>query len=245
MQNCFKWNGVSCLEYGIVVTEQPTITIAKERVEEVQVPGRSGILHLPEGTDVYDSVSMTLTCYIRNPAKIWEIAAWLKGEGKIEFANREGGYYYGRLSSEIAFNKIMRGRQQMTFELEFVCKPFWYSLPVETVTYTSQGSLLAGEGTVYAEPIITLVATGDMTLMVNDTTVYLTDLAGNITLDCAAGIAYSEDDGELSWAGDKVTLENGEWPTLKGIGQNNLFNWTLETGATLTSLSVTPNWRYL
>ena len=35
MQNWFRWNGISCLEYGIIVTELPVITTAKERVEEV------------------------------------------------------------------------------------------------------------------------------------------------------------------------------------------------------------------
>ena len=245
MQNWFRWNGISCLEYGIIVTELPVITTAKERVEEVQVPGRSGTLHIPDGVDVYDSVNMKLTCYIRNPARIWEISAWLRGEGKIEFANRAGGYYYGRLVNEIAFNKIMRGHSQMNFELEFRCKPFWYSLPVESVTFDTQGAILLGEGTIYAEPIITLAATGDITLMVNDTTVFLDSLGGNITLDCAAGIAYSISDGELVWAGDKVTLEDGEWPTLKGSGANNLLNWTVVSPSTFTSLTITPNWRYL
>ena len=113
------------------------------------------------------------------------------------------------------------------------------------ITFSDQGYLLHGEGTVYSEPLITITGTGNITLMVNDTTVYLEDLEGSITLDCAAGIAYSMNDGQLIWAGEKVSLENGEWPTLKPVGNNNLFNWTLGNGASLSSITVQPNWRYL
>ena len=245
MKDWFKWNGVSCLDYGIRVTEQPDITIALERTEEVTVPGRSGSLHLTEGEDVFDDVTLKCTCYLPDSTRIPEIAAWLKGTGKLEFANRAGGFYYARLSENPAFERIMRGRTALSFDLEFVCKPFWYSEPVETQSFSSQGYMIHGSGTVRADPLITVFGTGDITLMVNGTTVHLEDLETNITLDCEAGIAYSTNDGVLSWAGEKVALEDGEWPYLKPTGQYNLFNWTLGDGARLDHITVQCNWRYL
>ena len=246
MQDWFRWNGVSCLEYGMRVTQQPTITIPKERLTDVTVPGRPGTLHLPEGASIYEDIELTATCYIPESSQVPAIAAWLQGEGKVEFANRAGGFYYARLADIIQFNRIVRGRTALTFELKFVCKPFWYALPIVTVSFSDQGYLLHGEGTVFSEPIITVNGSGDITLMVNETTVYLNDLEDSITLDCAAGIAYSIGENDtLVWAGEKVALEDGEWPTLKPVDNNNLFNWTLGSGASLSSITVQPNWRYL
>ena len=92
--NWFEWNGVRCTEYGIHVLEQPPVTVPSERVTFTDVPGRSGSLTTLEGDDVYDDMVLTATCLIADPERIPEIAAWLRGSGRVTFANREGGFYY-------------------------------------------------------------------------------------------------------------------------------------------------------
>ena len=92
MNDWFEWNGVRCTEYGIHVLEQPPLTVPSERATFTDVPGRSGSLTTLEGEDVYDDMVLTATCLIADPERIPEIAAWLKGNGKVSFANREGGF---------------------------------------------------------------------------------------------------------------------------------------------------------
>ena len=86
----FAWNGIRCTEYGIHVSEQPSITIPSERVTYTNIPGRPGSLTILEGDDVYDDLLLTATCFLSDPMKIPAIAAWLKGSGTVIFAQSAG-----------------------------------------------------------------------------------------------------------------------------------------------------------
>ncbi len=94
MNDWFSWNGKKCTEYGIHVLEQPPITIPAERATFTNVPGRPGSLTMLEGEDVYDDLILTAQCMISDPSNIRSIASYLKGSGKVAFANRPGGFYY-------------------------------------------------------------------------------------------------------------------------------------------------------
>ena len=132
MKDWFEWNGIKCTTLGIHVLALPQPTLPAERATFTNVPGRSGALTTLEGTDVYDDLTLTATCYVADPARIPEIAAYLRGSGKVTFANREGGFYYARIINQIPFEKILRGNPQCTFAVNFRCKPFWYQAGVPT-----------------------------------------------------------------------------------------------------------------
>ncbi len=90
------------------------------------LPGKPGSLTTLEGDDVYDDLTLTATCFIRDPALIPSIAAWLKGGGTVTFANRPGGFYHARVSNQIPFEKILRGNPHRSFAVNFRCSPpFW------------------------------------------------------------------------------------------------------------------------
>ena len=93
MNDWFEWNGVRCTQYGIHVSELPPPTIPSERATYTNVPGRPGSLTTLEGEDVYEDVVLTAQCFLSDPTKIPAIAAWLKGSGKVAFADRQGGFY--------------------------------------------------------------------------------------------------------------------------------------------------------
>ena len=99
MNDWFSWNGKKCTEYGIHVLEQPPITIPAERATFTNVPGRPGSLTTLEGDDVYDDLILTAQCMISDPSSIRAIASYLKGCGKVAFANRTGGFYFARQNS--------------------------------------------------------------------------------------------------------------------------------------------------
>ena len=125
MADWFEWNGTKCTEKGIIVSEHPSITIPQERVEFVDVPGRSGSLTKLEGDDVYDDMTLTARCFIADPNSIPALAAWLRGCGKVTFGNRPNGFYYARIVNQIPFEKILRGNPHRSFAVNFRCKPFF------------------------------------------------------------------------------------------------------------------------
>mgnify|MGYP006910803671 CR=1 FL=1 len=232
MNDWFEWNGVRCTQYGIHVSELPPPTIPSERMTYTNVPGRPGSLTTLEGEDVYEDVVLTAQCFLADPMKIPAIAAWLKGSGKVAFANRQGGFYYARVANQISFEKILRGNPHRSFAVNFRCKPFWYQKNVAPIALTQSGSFVTNPGNVYAEPVITVYGTGAITLMVGMIITELEGISGSITLNSQLQEAYS---GTTSMNG----AISGEFPVL--LPGQNAVSWT----GNVTSLNVIPNWRFL
>ena len=232
MNDWFSWNGKKCTEYGIHVLEQPPITIPAERATFTNIPGRPGSLTTLEGDDVYDDLILTAQCMISDPSNIRTIATYLKGSGKVTFANRPSGFYYARIVNQIPFEKILRGNPHRSFAVNFRCQPFWYpeNVPVETLTAST--SLLNNPGSVYSEPTITVYGSGEITLMVGTQIVELTDIEDSITLNTSLMEAYK---GDLSMN----SCMSGEFPVLKPGA--NAISWS----GNVTKVEVQPNWRFL
>lgn len=232
MTDWFEFNGVKCTEYGIHVSEHPAITLPSERVTFTDVPGRNGSLTTLEGEQVYSDMTLTATCFVSDMSRLSEIAAWLKGSGTVTFANRQDGFYYGRVINQIPFEKVLRGKPNRTFAVNFRVKPFFYLAGSDTITLTQSTQFLTNPGCVYAEPVITVYGTGDITLMVGTEIIELTDISGSITLDTPAMEAYS---GDTSLNGHM----NGEFPTLDA--GSTAISWS----GNVTQVVVQPNWRTL
>lgn len=230
MNDWFSWNGIRCTEYGIHVTEQPPITIPAERVTFTNVPGKSGSLTTLEGENVYDDMILTATCVISDPSRIPEIACWLKGNGKVTFATRDGGFYYARIANQISFEKVLRGNPHRSFAVNFRCQPFWYQADVQPITLTSSGSFITNPGSVASEPIITVYGSGDITLMVGMTICELEGITDSLTLDTPLMEAYR----------NGTSMNNcmsGDFPTL--LPGKNAISWT----GTVSKVEIQPNWR--
>ena len=236
-QDYFIWNGVDCRTYGIHVSEQPPITIPQERTTQTTVPGRPGTLTTLQGDDVYDDLILAAECFITDPAQIPAIAQWLKGDGTVTFANRLGGHYNARISNQIPFTKVLKGNPHCTFSVNFRCFPFWYADNVPDITVTTSGTLITNPGSVYAEPIITVTGTGDITLVVGTTIVELENISGSIVINSVIQEAYSEEN--LVSAVLMNDHMSGDFPALAPGG--NGISWN----GSVSRVVITPNWRYL
>lgn len=232
MNDWFSWNGARCTEYGIHVSEQPPITIPAERTTFTNVPGRSGSLTTLEGDYVYDDLLLSATCFIMDTSRMDEIAGWLRGGGTVTFANRQGGFYYARITNQIPFEKILRGNPHRSFVVNFRCKPFFYLEDVEPVTLTISDTFITNSGTVPSEPIITVTGSGEITLMVGMSIVELSEVNGSITLDSELQEAYS---GTTSMN----SCMSGDFPEL--LPGQNAVSWT----GNVTRVEIQPNWRTL
>lgn len=232
MRDWFIWNGVRCTEYGITVLEQPVFTIPAERATFTDVPGRSGSLTATEGDFIYDDIILAATCIVQDSTRLSEIAGWLRGSGKVTFADRDGGFYYARIVDQIPFEKILRGNQHRTFIVHFRCKPFWYVDPTDPITITTSGTFVQNPGNVPSEPVITLTGSGNITLMVGKSIVEIFDLNGSITIDSQLRETYNA-------ATSLNEYMSGDFPIL--LPGANPISWNGD----VSSILLQPNWRYL
>jgi len=231
MRDWFEWNSVRCTDYGIRVTELPPITLPSERVSFVDVPGCSGSLTKTEGDNVYEDLLLTATCIIQNTERLEEIAAYLKGSGRVSFANREEGFYHARIVNQIPFDVILRGNPHRRFAVNFRCKPFFYLDDSPTYSLTCS-TFLTNPGAMHSEPVITVYGSGDITLMVGMSIIELSEVSGSITLDTPLMEAYSNGiSANRQMSGDFPTLRTGA----------TAISWT----GNVSRVTVQPNWRTL
>ena len=232
MNDWFSWNGKKSTEYGVHVLEQPPITIPAERATFTNIPGRPGSLTTLEGDDVYDDLILTAQCMISDPSNTHTIASYLKGSGKVAFANRPGGFYFARIVNQISFEKILRGNPHRSFAVNFRCQPFLYQENVPVQTYTETPFILNNPGSIYSEPVITVYGSGDIALMIGAQLVELSGISESITLDTPLMEVYKGDKG-MNHSMD------GEFPILKP--GTNAVSWVGD----VTKLEIQPNWRFL
>ena len=232
MIDYFLWNNERSTDHGVHVLTHPNLTIPMERSKQITVPGRPGTLTTLEGNDVYDDVILTAECYVRDASLGPAIAAWLKGRGNVRVANRQGGHYKARISNQVSLGKVIVGRPDCTFNVNFRCFPFWYKDNVSDITLTQSTSTVNNPGSVYAEPIITVNGSGDITLMVNTTLIQLASVSGSIVINTELQEAYKG----TALQNDHMT---GDFPVLTP-GQNAI-SWS----GSVTSVVIRPNWRYL
>jgi len=246
MNDWFEFNGIRCTQYLMHVSEQPPITIPKERSTTVTVPGRPGTLTLMDGDAVYDDLNLTAKCFVENTTYIKDIGAWLRGTGEVMFANRPEGYYKACVMAQIPFDTVFRGRPYRTTSVQFRCNPMMYLASGRTpVTFNKGSALNLNNPTVFpAYPTIKVKGTGsDIYIMVGEYTIEIDNLSDNLTLDCETLTAYKTlSDGSIESAGKCVRLINDCRPQL--IAGSNPVNWD-SSGSGVTSVTVTPNWRSL
>ena len=231
----FMWNGVKSTEMGVIVTDQPDITRPPERVLATKnVLGRSGSLTIMEGDCVYDTFTVSVTCMVQTPTLIPQISRWLHGPGQLVLGNYAYGYYKARVNNQIPFAQILRGRENKTFAVNFLCQPFLYLATGDVETeYSTSGVSITNRGTIFSEPYITVYGSGDISLIIGSRTLEIADVDGSIVIDNEAKLAYK---GDVNLCGS-VTGDN--WLIFpEGV---STLSWTGNVGKVV----VIPKWRDL
>ena len=232
MNDWFEWNAQRCTAHGIRVVKQPEIIRPPERATFTVVPGRSGSLTTLEGVDVYDDFLLNADCVITDTTKLNAILTWLKGEGRVTFANRQGGFYYARIVNQISLDQILRGNLHRRFTITFRCQPFFYLAGTANITVTASGSYINNLGSMFAEPVLKVTLTGDAQITVGASYIELTGITGVVTIDTPLMETYKD----YTSYNHHMT---GDYPLLH-TGQN-LISWT----GGVTQIVITPNWRTL
>ena len=232
LNDWFTWKGTRCTDYGIHVVQQPEIVRPPERATFTSVPGRSGTLTTLEGVDVYDDFLLTVECTISDTSQLNTILSWLKGDDKVTFANRQGGFYYARIVNQISLEQILRGNPHRRFVVTFRCQPFFYLTGVANITVNASGTYVNNPSAIFSEPVLKITLTGDAQISVGSTYFEFTGLTGIVTVDTPlmeTYINYTSYNNNMS----------GDFPTL--MSGQNIITWA----GGVTRIVITPNWRML
>ena len=176
-QSYFIWKGIDCRDMGVKLSGPVPIIRPEERVQHVEIPGRSGDLTELEGTQVYNSYIQTATIMVQGGYRVREIYNWLKGSGYVTFHGEPDRKQAARIVGAITLNKHSRNLDWWVGEVQFYCQPLKQKLTEDTVTVTSSGSTVMNTGDVESRPKITAKASGSsMTITASGKSLTITGL---------------------------------------------------------------------
>lgn len=238
----FTFNGVSASSVGIKLCEPIVFSPAVPRVKTIQIPGRSGDLHIDEGA--FNSRTGTAKCFvidstIGSSAKMANVAAFCfskKGYLKLVPHDDPEHFWYARVSNGAQI--ASRLGILAPFSIVFDCKPFRYTADAETIiNYTGGTQTLTNPTGFIAYPLLYVTATGAGSVYNQYGSVDILDATnGEIIIDCEDHRAYYDHAGGVS--ADHL-ISGNNFPTLQANGDSG---FTFTTGITLR---VAPRWRTL
>ena len=180
-QSYFIWKGIDCRSMGVILQGPVPIIRPEERVNHIEIPGRSGDLTEIEGESdeekIYNSYIQTVTIEVNGGYRVREIYNWLKGSGFVTFHGEPDRKQVARVIGAITLNKHSRNLDWWVGEVQFYCQPLKQLLTEGTVQITSSGSAVMNTGDEWARPKITATASGtSMTITANGKTLTITGL---------------------------------------------------------------------
>lgn len=217
----FIWNNINSIDKHIIVNELPPITRASKRIDEKEIPGRSGKLYIDD--DVYDTFVYQIKCTLGPEANIRDITNWLNGIGKLIISIEEDKYYEGIIKNQIDFTKVLHVFYEFPIEIEL--QPFAYSIKEIEHNFKQASKIYISQSTTDICPYIKLEGNGQVRLMINDKTQIINNIDGYIELDSKIEEAYKNNES-------KNSSVNGAFLKLKP-GENSI-SWV----GTITNLKI-------
>lgn len=211
-QSFFIWKGIDCRAMGVKTSGFAPIIRPEERVQHVNIPGRSGDLTLLEGENIYNSYIQTVTILARDSARIRKIYDWLRGSGYVTFSGEPDKKQPARIIGAVTLNKHSYNLDWWTGEVQFYCQPLKQRLRDETVYISSSGSEVKNFGDVTSRPNMAVVASGtSVTVAAGGKSLTVTGISNGTTfiIDSDAQEVYSADRSTLLTANS-----SGEFPVL-------------------------------
>ena len=232
----FSFDGKdSFQDFGIFVATRPHIPSPERRVTYIDVPGMDSRLRRDEGT--YGDITLAVECsFIGDPtANISAVKGWLLGaaEADLTFSHIPGRKYLAQVVNSIDFEIVLRITSH--FVILFNCQPFQYAVDNVPVVMQAAGEI-SNPGSVASAPVIKLSGTGAGVLTVNGSSVSFSDIDGTVVVNSVLQETYKDTGAELV---SKNSTKTGGYPLLLP-GDN-----TVSFSGSITSLEITPNWRWL
>ena len=178
---------------GLLISSLPPISKPPIRTRIETVDGRDGDIVTTLGYEAYDKpIKIGLTYNY----DIDEIIEYFNSSGEVIFSNEPDKYYRYAIYEQIDFERLIRFK---TAEVVLHVQPFKFSTIEKPQTFTVSSSPASlnvyNAGNIYAKPIITLTATGDVALSLNGSEILnieFGETAQTIIINCEELNAYDE-----------------------------------------------------
>lgn len=229
------FRGVSSKSLGLTVTGMPDHVRAGLRATAYNLPGRDDELHVAEGYEATD-ITITVSAW-RQEADIRQIVnAWADGTGDLISSDDLTKCWKGTVLERVRWTRRTHAGGTRFFDearITFRCKSHMYETVPQVVTVeggATEGIL--GMGNDVAFPLIRVTGSGDGWISVNGERVELEGMTAGtpVNIDSETGYVYTAA-GAATMRGDFQTLRTG-------------LN-TVTSGGGVTSLEITPRWRWL
>lgn len=187
MQSYFVWNGVDCRAMGITTRKHAPLIRPEERVQHVQIPGRSGDLTETEGAHIYNSYIQTVAFGVEGASRVREVFRWLRGSGTVSFSSDPYKEQDARIIGAVTLERVSRNLDRWTGSVQFYCQPLKKRLYPAVEELTASGTVI-NNGDVDAYPVI-LAYPGDattMTITVNGEDFVITNIRNIRRIDSGA-----------------------------------------------------------
>lgn len=199
-----KWNNIDFKDKGIIVEKTPTISKGKKRIETYTVEGRNGFLSIDRGT--YEPFSVSISCHAKENANFDEIKAFLDGYGTLTFDNERE--YTAIVNNAIPFEKVQMFK---SFVVQFMVNPIAHDITPTTIDLLADDEFEITGSYQNVYPIITLEASGDVEITINNKIFGLDDADGEYILDCENKIiTHNGLNASNTMYGDFPYFVNGE-----------------------------------
>ena len=235
-QSFFIWKDKDCRSMGVLLQGPVPIVRPEERVNHVEIPGRSGDLTELEGENIYNSYIQTATIMVKGGFHVREVYRWLRGSGYVTFHGEPDRKQKARIIGAVTLQKHSSHLDWWVGEIQFYCQPLKELLNEPKVTISSSGSAVMNAGDVQSRPKIRATASGtSLTVTANGKTLTVTGLTN--------GSAYIIDSDTMEVTdstGATILTQNstGDFPMLEP-GSNTI------TGSGWSSLEIDRRERFL
>ena len=228
-----SFNGYNCTDVGLKVKKRPNIPIPQKRITEIVIPGKSGSLHVDEGT--YEEIEIYLEFNFTCSDNGWgesmrKIRKWLHGKGDKKLIFSDDDQFFYKVSYVRTEEDTERRIKKLGYlTVIFVCEPYVYSVVGDVAILLPCDLQNNGE---IAAPLYRISGEGVCTLSVNGNSV-TANIGQELAIDTDLLVAFRGDAIEN-------TATTGDLEALRlQPGENTI---EITDGFTAT---VVPRWRYL
>lgn len=246
----FAYNGVRSEDVGLVVERYPAQPKPQRRVNKISVPGRNGVLRIPE--DAWENVTCTYECYFKGgPKKASEVAEWLysaDGYAVLRDSYREGVFRMAAFDGPMDIENVLNRYGRVT--LAFDCKPeMWLDSGQEKLTFAPTARTftvpLHNPTGHPAKPLIRIYTdSGEVAITFRtgreSEAMTIKGIDGYIDLDCAAMLAYKGSENQAA----KIAVAEGvpKYPEIAPGSGTIIFAAPKGVTPAAAKIEITPRW---
>lgn len=192
----FIFGGESSADFGLIITEAPTLAHAQRKSTAFEVPGRNGVVLFQQDAfaDVPRQYKVALAVDQAEdlPGKIDAVIAWLNsntGYTRLEDSFEPDAFRLAYYNGGDSFTNNMMQYGEAT--ISFTCKANIYYKSGENVLSLTNGTPVYNPTRYKAAPLIHIEGSGSVSLTLGANTITAT-LTDYINIDCETMNAYRQ-----------------------------------------------------